>query len=162
MKKVITILSTVVLFLVSCGNETTAKKLEQKENYRYVEIEECNIPIPKKFEELKSSDMYLYRFWYGPNIQSFMKINISKNKEDDYIDSKNVIIQYKKTQLEADFVRNHFKILKWKMPDNVLDEVHYNLFGLKTKIILINSNKAELNYLLDYCKKTWKLNKGDK
>jgi len=148
------------LLLQACGTEKT-KELAQNENYRYVEIEECTIPIPKKFEELKVGDVYIYRFSYHPNIQNFMKINISKNRVDDYIDNKNTIMQNKGTKLISDFKRNHFKIIKWNIVNPIHDEDNYVLFGLKTNINLINRSEKELNYLLDYCKKTWKLDKGE-
>jgi len=162
MKKIITILSMATLLLVSCGTETTASKLKQKKDYRYVEIEECTIPIPKKFEELEIGNVYTHRFWYEQDIKNFMKINISINKEDDYLYDKNTIMQNKTTQLKSDFNRNHFKIIKWNLVDDIQDNDNYVLYGFKTKINLINSSEKELDYLLDYCKKTWKLNKGEK
>lgn len=162
MKKTISILGIAVLLLVSCGNETTHNQPEQKEDYRYVEIEECSIPIPKKFKELEAGSAHIHRFFYRANIKNFMKINISKNRQDDYIDSKNTIMQNKSTLLKSDFYSNHFKIIKWDVLDSIHDESNYRLFGFKTNIYLINSNEKELNYLLAYCTKTWKLNKGEK
>ena len=161
MKKIISILGIAVLLLVSCGNETTHNQPEQKEDYRYVEIEECSIPIPKKFKELESGSVHIHRFGYRYNIIDYKKINISINKKDDYIYDKNSIMQSKITILKSDFLRNNFKIIKWELIDPVQNEDHYKLFGVKTNISLINSSEKELNYLLNYCKQTWKLNKGE-
>jgi len=152
-------LLTLMFLLTACNTES--KKPTRDPAYNYVEIEECTIPIPKKFKELESGKTKLYRFVDDSDIKNYKSIDISINKEDDYIDSKNFIMQNKSIQIESDFYRNHFKIIKWSVVDSIYDSEYYNLFGLKTNINLTSSNKSELNYLLDYCNKTWKLNKGE-
>jgi len=150
----------VSLLLQSCGTEEV-DELVQKQNYRYVEIEECTIPIPKSFNELEVGKKELYRFIDDTNIKNYRSIDILINKKDDYENSKNFIMQNKSIHLESDFYRDDFRIIKWSKIDSIYDAEHYKLFGLKTRINLTSSNETELNYLLNYCKKTWKLDKGN-
>jgi hypothetical protein len=157
MKKTITILSAVVLLLASCGNEKTAKKLEQKEDYRYVEIEECTIPIPKKFK-LKESNNSKRIYSFDDKNHKLHIIHINKRYEDDYINMKEFIAQGRNRAIVSETERDNFKILE----STIYDDTMYYMYGKKSAIGLTTSNKAELNYLLDYCKKTWKLNKGEK
>ena len=155
--KLLIMLLSLMFLLGACGEETVKKGLQQKEDYRYVEIEECTIPIAKRFEKLKEAEGYLYRFYYSSNL-NMQSINIRKNEKDAYIIIKTLIEQDKNTILKAEYTKNHFKILEWSLVDSVLHETHYALFGSKTKISLENSNQSKLKYLLDYCQKTWKLN----
>ena len=162
--KLLTLLLSLMFLLGACGEETAKNGQQQKEDYRYVEIEECMIPIPKRFKKVnqkysnKTIFFYIYETKkYKVLLQSTIKA--TQRYKDDYIDMKNYLIQNKNTILKAEYTKNHFKILEWSLSDPVLEETHYKLFGPKTKISLVNSNKTELNYLLDYCKKTWKLDK---
>jgi hypothetical protein len=163
MKKTITILSAVVLLLASCGNEKTAKKLEQKEDYRYVEIEECTIPIPKKYDMTNhgNEEPYLHNYVYEEKRHILNKqylITVKKRYEDDYINMKEFIAQGRNRTIVSETTRDNFQILE----STIYDDTMYYMYGKKSVIGLMPSNKAELNYLLDYCKKTWKLNKGEK
>ena len=157
--KLLTLLLSLMFLLGACGEEAVKKGLQQKEDYRYVEIEECMIPIPKRFEKLKQAEGYLYRFSYYTNLTDMQSINIRKSEKDAYLNAKTHFKQDKNTILKADYTKNNFKILVWSLINPVLEERHYVLFGPKTKINLANSNKTEINYLLDYCQKTWKLDK---
>lgn len=156
--KLLTLLLSLMFLLGACGEETAKNGQQQKDEYRYVEIEECTIPIAKKFKKLKKAEGYLYRFSYSTNFTDMQSINIKRNEKDTYLIVKNLIEQGKNTILKAEYTKNHFKILEWNLVDSVLHETHYELFIPKTSIRIENSNKTELNYLLDYCKKTWKLN----
>ena len=160
MKKVVTILSTVALFLVSCGNETTAKKPEQKEDYRYVEIEECTIPIPKKFKMTNYGNKkpYLHNYAYEEILSKYSIVQTTLRNEDDYITMKEFIAQGRNKAIVSETKRDNFQILE----STIYDDTMYHIYGEKSVISLLSSNKTELNYLLDYCKKTWKLNKREK
>ena len=162
MKKIISILGIAVLLLVSCGNETTHNQPEQKEDYRYVEIEECNIPIPKKFKITNhgNEEHYLHNYVYKEKrhiLNKLYVITVNKKYEDAYINMKEFIAQGRYTTIVSETERDNFKILE----STIHDDTMFTLYGKKSVISLMPSNKKELNYLLDYCKKTWKLNKGE-
>ena len=163
MKKTITILGMATLLLVSCGTETTASKPKQKKDYRYVEIEECTIPIPKKFEMTNygNSKPYLHNYVYEEKRLILNKqyiIAVKKRYEDDYINMKEFMAQGKDRAVVLERTKDNFKILE----STIYDDPVYHLYGKKSVIAMLPSNKKEVDYLLDYCKKTWKLNKGEK
>jgi hypothetical protein len=148
--------------LVSCGTEKT-KKIVENENYNYVEIEECTIPIPKKYEMTNygNKEPYSHNYLYEEKRDKLNKqyiIMTTKRFEDDYISMKEFIAQGRNRVVVLETTRNNFKILESKIYDDTI----YNLYGKKSVIGLMPSNETELNYLLNYCEKTWKLNKGDK
>jgi len=156
MKKIIILLSIALLFLQSCGNETRRKQAVQEKEYRYVEIEECTIPIPSKFK-LNENNKFNQTFIYDRNHKLHF-ISIHKRHQDDYIYAIESIDKMKNMTMVSETKKNNFKIIESTMDEDTF----FHLYGVKSRIDLLVSNKKELNYLLDYCQKTWKLDKGEK
>ena len=161
--KIISLFSIALLFLQSCGNETTRNQSEQETEYRYVEIAECTIPIPKKFKitNYGNNGFYLHNYIYEEKKDMRNKqylISVNKRRKDDYIHMIESIDKMKNMTIVSETKKNHFKIIESTMDGDTM----FHLYGVKSRIDLLVSNKKELNYLLDYCQKTWKLDKGEK
>jgi len=154
----------VTLLLQACGTEKT-NEIVQNQNYNYVEIEECTIPIAKKYEKLDPGTGYLYRFSYhSTSVKDFINsglIHVRHIKEGNhYIDRREWMAQQNTIHINSETKRKHFKIIEYKIVDGVL-KPSYSLYGKKTNIDISNAKKEDVNYLLNYCEKTWKLNKGE-
>jgi len=157
MKYIYSLLALLFL-LIACGTEST--KPTRDSAYNYVEIEECTIPVSKKMIHLKDSIGMLYRFAYDSNngIDDYL-MNFSKVTDDRYVNLKENIVQNKDIQIISESEQNHFKILQFNVIDPLMNNAYY-LVGPKTEIYISHSNDTKVNYLLNYCQKTWKLNKG--
>jgi len=161
--KLLTILFSLMFILGACGEEVIKKGVQQKDEYRYVEIEECTIPIAKKFKitNYGNKGLYLHNYVFEEKKDIFNKqylISVNKRHEDDYIHMIESIDKMKNMTIVSETKKNHFKIIESTMDGDTM----FHLYGVKSRIDLLVSNKKELNYLLDYCQKTWKLDKGEK
>lgn len=154
--KLLTILLSLMFILGACGEEAVKKGLQQKDDYRYVEIAECTIPIPSKFK-LNENNKFNQTYIYDRNHKLHF-ISIHKRHQDDYIYAIESIDKMKNMTIVSETKKNHFKIIESTMDEDTM----FHLYGIKSRIDLLVSNKKELNYLLDYCQKTWKLDKGEK
>ena len=172
MKYIYSLLALLFLF-TACGTEKN--KIEQDPAYDYVEIPECTIPVLKKLNiKYTKGDG-------GAGISSFIEnggkkirtcsVGISRslpNMEDKYTEEKESLEQWK--DAEIIFIKNtdEFKVIGWKSLKTHYPNqyIKYELFGTNTMIALAESGnelkqKKDLDYLLEYCKKTRKLNKGE-
>lgn len=158
MKKQLLLFGLSILLLVSCGSEAT--ELKKKAGYIYVEIEECSIPVPKIYEMAKHGNMHLYEHNYSYSDKYIQNLITKKRYEDDYENLISFIKKSKTMKLGLKRNRNNFSIVE--VNSTFDDKIIYYLFGINTHITLSGSNEEELDYILKYCKKTWKLNKGEK
>jgi len=133
------------------------ERAEKEQKYNFVEIEECTIPISKKYieEQKGNTERYKYKYIY-PKKLDFGKISVEKRFHDDY----NVIMQAVKKnpslEIKKKKRKNYFDITEIKSYNH--NSKIYMLFGKKSIITFINRNTNELDYLLDYCQRTWKQN----
>ena len=168
MKIYITILSAMFM-LNSCATEE--KKLERNPNYDYVEIEECTIPVLKEFK-LKYTKVDGGKGTFDFIEKNHKKIRtyhigISKsyiNIDNKYSTRKEEIEQRKDTRIFFEKITNKFQVIGWESVNTSIRFVNYEFFGVNTMIVLNEygkeiKQKKDLDYLLDYCQKTWKLNK---
>ena len=159
MKKQLLFLGLSILFLVSCGSEVT--EVKKKAEYIYVEIEECSIPVPKIYKIAKDGNAKPYEHkyhYFGKNFNG-KTIVTKKRFEGDYEDLLSFVKKTKTMKLDQEINRTNFKIVT--VNSTFDDKITYYLFGIDAYIILSGSNEEELNYTLNYCKKTWKLDKGE-
>ena len=159
MKKQLLFLGLSILFLVSCGNEVT--EVKKKAEYIYVEIEECSIPVPKMYKKIKSKNtpQYYHRYVYDNGLFNSGTIFTQKRLEDSYEKIKTSIERMKKV-IDRERKDNQFTIIE-TYTQYKKRRYTYFIFGIKTYIVLDGSNEEVLNYTLEYCKKTWKLDKGE-
>jgi len=158
------------LLLQGCGTETG--KIKKDPKYIYVEIEECTIPIPESYDIATdgNNEPYQHKYIGDKNIENYRAIATASRQENDVerakkITEKTLSTLSNKSLKESIFNRDNFKIYEVTLLSKIASKTkttNYHLFGKNTQVILINSNEIELNYLLNYCKKTWKLNKGEK
>ena len=173
MKFILSLLS-VALLLTSCGSETT--KPTQDPAYDYVEIEECIIPVLKEIKmKYTKVDGGRGSFNFiesdGKKIRTYHVV-ISKSYSSvkkKYIARKQDIEQSKITKIIFEKVTDKFNVIGWEAIDtpSLSKFVTYEFFGINTMISMNEygekiKQKKDLDYLLNYCKKTWKLNKGEK
>ena len=159
MKKQLLFLGLSILFLVSCGSEVT--EVKKKAEYIYVEIEECSIPVPRKYNKIEDKDMgkYEYRYTYSGGKDDYKNISILHQKKNSYKRVKKLINSVNTMHINREFKRDEFRIIE--VNATYRKRYTYHILGIKTYIVLDGSNEEELNYTLEYCKKTWKLDKGE-
>ena len=172
MKYIYSLLALLFLF-TACGTEKN--KIEQDPAYDYVEIPECTIPVLKKLNmKYTKGNGWDGRFTFienGGKVIRLYDVGISEslpNMEDKYTERKNSLEQGKDTEIMFIKNTNEFKVIAWKSLTIPYPNqwINYELFGTDTGISLSESGeeikqKKDLDYLLEYCKKTRKLNKGE-
>ena len=129
-----------------------------KSTYKYVEIQECSIPVPATMELIEKKEQYSYSF-YEPGPKDIRKYNahglavytsnftpleelLQKLKNKDY--PLKLIKKFKK----GNFTIIQFSFLEW--------DYNYRIFIGNSMIQLLNSSEKEMNYLVDFCGKTMK------
>jgi len=150
-----------LFMLISCGTET--EEVKKDPNYNYVEIEECTIPISNRYKKAKdgNDELYSHKYYDSNNsLGKFGKIVTQKRFQDDYIHSIEKMKKMKNVSLKNKRSREDFRILEFGFVQDTSSS--YYLFGKKTLITLFDSDDFEVEYLINYCKKTWKLDKGEK
>lgn len=65
-----------ITFLTSCASS-------KQNNYKFIKIKECNIPIPKIFKLREKKSQYEYVYFH-PNPYGTAFISIHKKKKNDY------------------------------------------------------------------------------
>ena len=173
MKKILISLGLSMLVLSSYGTE---KRVEVSDKYNYHEIVECDIPVAKRFniirERVSNDHPYDREYIHVINrkeaeVNLFFILKVDKKLKKSFSDNA-----YEKSYEEVESKYGNFKIYKSKFHNPVtksLMKVTYKLMSekidKKTHISFEAPTEAqakeELDYLLDYCKKTWKLNKGE-
>ena len=174
MKQLITLMS-IMLMIVSCGTEGT--KTKQDSAYDYVEMEECTIPVLKEFNitqiqgkgasGISQYDINISSKDGKAKIKNYLIINIYKESSDNIHDShivmREFLTQHNSIDIRSETEYFKFKIIEYGTKNPILNTSNFYLFG-NTIVIdikgLPNKKKRYIKYLLNYCKKTWKLNKG--
>jgi len=135
-----------------------ATRILKKEAYRYMEIDECTIPILKKYKTAKAAITYRYEFENTTYTESKDQINFFSTAErkknlEEFKTLINSITKYRiDTRKKEKKQWKNFKVFKNKIENGYM----IDLFGEKTILSFVNISKAELNYLMDYCNKTRK------
>lgn len=135
-----------------------ANRILKKEAYRYIEIDECTIPILKKYKTAKAAITYRYEFENTTYTESKDQINFFSTAErkknlEEFKTLINSITKYRiDTRKKEKKQWKNFKVFKNKIENGYM----IDLFGEKTILSFVNISKTELNYLMDYCKKTRK------
>jgi len=129
-----------------------------KSTYKYVEIQECSIPVPATMELIEKTDEYSYSFSthvpkdlrkFNPKSLAVFASNftpleelLQKLKKKDY--PLKLIKKFKK----GNFTIIQFSFLEW--------DYNYRIYVGNSMIQLLNSSEKEMNYLVDFCRKTMK------
>ena len=134
---------------------TYADVVKYSEKYKYIEIEECFIPISIKSELLRKDSEYEYKF-YLPIHEILRGISIKKTKTDTYKNFLNSIRKVPNIILVDEVKKSGFKVIIFQFKNNILTDKLYILIGNKSTIMMNEFESKEVDYLIDYCEQTKK------
>lgn len=128
------------------------------EPYRYINIGECSIPIPKTFKLREKKSQYESTYHEFNDGLDKSKIKASKfimirHKTPNYYSYWiNEIKQSKEMKLASKTKRGNFVILEVDFDYD--HSQNYHLIGEQVTLLLLNSSQKEVNSIIDYCEKT--------
>ena len=142
-----------IILLTSCASS-------KQNNYKFIEIKECNIPIPQIFKLIEKENQYEYAYFHSRPLSSSSFISIHKKKKDEYNRTLSDINEFDDMKLVSETRKGDFIIIQFSLAyDN---DIHYRLIGKESMIQLLHTSKKEVDYLIDYCEKTRRMRGNSK
>jgi len=173
--KLLTLLLSLIFLLGACGKESVKSHPELDSKYDYIEIEECTIPVLKEFKiKTIKNNGASGEFKYTRNIsfngkiakdEIYSAISIHKHSVDSYdkyLEKVELLLEHKAMEIRSKLEINNFKGIRFGVKNPIGKDNSYYLFGPITEIDIWNLEENKDNYityLLNYCQKTWKLDK---
>lgn len=121
------------------------------EKYNFIKIQECFIPVPKKYELIDKNSLYEYSYNFCiPNTINCFMLGVNNQNKDSF---HKYVYKMKKYIKNIDVSKNYkFKNYSvYKIENKSFNEISYVINRNETTITLWNSSQEELDYLIDYC-----------